>query len=912
MRPSMFRRPVLSAIVASSLICLMTHTAPSALADESNSDGTVTAWSTYTNAEFGYTIQHPTDMIVREWTPGDDILANVTFYPRDDQNPSGGSAGLSVLVFCNASGLNAYEWVASRPEFVSVDSSDQSAAASTSTTTQATTAVLDGLPAVSFRANLEQSVEHMVLSRDSVIIDIASADSGKDEDRKLFDEMRATVRFTSAESGDGAPCASKSNEASEGIIQNAPDVETKDAPSKIEEQADLSVVGYRLPFRLGYAYRIVQSWNNSPTHSGTQYYAYDFDNDTNGLMEGVPVLASEGGTIRFVQSGKTACGGPGTPANYVTIYHDDGSATLYLHLKEVMVTSGTVVARGTVVGLAGKTGETATSQSDCIPHLHFQRQSQGAWFTQSRSISFDEYPSQQLSRYSRYTSNNADAGCRPPADGIVLYEHWGYGRCYAFTDSQTNFNNIGFNDIASSIEFRGRFATGWTVQVFEHTDSNGISSTFTGTDWDFGNDTIGHDRASSILLRSSSSNCLAQSPHEYPNNYHSTWTVTNPDSSATISRLHFSRIDLEQGCQCDRIEIMGGDGRVYDSTYTSYPNGAVSNEVPGRAIQVRLVSDASITAWGFCVDSIETVSRGSQQSPTSIEVVASRGWQSTGISVQQGEEVALSYVEGEWTGDTRHWPYVDADGYGADPMSWQGCKVLQTVTYGTLLGRVGGGSTFRVGNGGHFRASAAGTLQLRMNDGDGCLTDNDGSIVVAVQRGGGSSGPSNPTCSGTRVGVNTVVQGTAGSSSQPVRYCVDLSRGDWISIRVFPFNNSMDPVLDVTSPPVGNISSAHSRHDDEDNNHRNSFVAFDVGTSGTYILDVSPYGSGGAFRMAIDRGRKAGSADVNTDCVVNTADLAMFTGRFGSSDRNLDVNVDGIVNSLDYALAAGWVGKECE
>lgn len=155
-------------------------------------------WSTYTNAEFGYSLQHPTDMIVREWTPGDDILANVTFYPRADQNPLGGAAGLSVLVFCNASGLSASDWVGSRQELAPIDGSSETAAESTSTTPLTATVLLDGLPAVSFRADLEQSVEHVVVARDSTIIDIASADLGNDDVRNLFEQMRATVKLHEA------------------------------------------------------------------------------------------------------------------------------------------------------------------------------------------------------------------------------------------------------------------------------------------------------------------------------------------------------------------------------------------------------------------------------------------------------------------------------------------------------------------------------------------------------------------------------------------------------------------------------------------------------------------------------------------------------------------------------------------
>ncbi|MGB3219733.1 MAG: phosphodiester glycosidase family protein, partial [Anaerolineae bacterium] len=43
------------------------------------------------------------------------------------------------------------------------------------------------------------------------------------------------------------------------------------------------------------------------------------------------------------------------------------------------------------------------------------------------------------------------------------------------------------------------------------------------------------------------SSCLAESPHPYSNNYNNTWTLTNPNSSATATRIHFSRIETESG-----------------------------------------------------------------------------------------------------------------------------------------------------------------------------------------------------------------------------------------------------------------------------------------------------------------------------------------------------------------------------
>jgi len=155
-------------------------------------------------------------------------------------------------------------------------------------------------------------------------------------------------------------------------------------------------------------------------------HAYDFD-----TPEGREIRASRGGTISNAVGHFSACGGSGyaNSGNRVTINHSDGSATLYLHLQRVNVSNGAVVNQGAVIGLSGKTGWTGTNPSNCAPHLHFQRQAQGIWITNSQPIYFDEYPSQQLVAGSSYTSQNGGSpsggelqppSLREPANGAPL------------------------------------------------------------------------------------------------------------------------------------------------------------------------------------------------------------------------------------------------------------------------------------------------------------------------------------------------------------------------------------------------------------------------------------------------------------------------------------------------------------
>jgi hypothetical protein len=98
--------------------------------------------------------------------------------------------------------------------------------------------------------------------------------------------------------------------------------------------------------------------------------------------------------------------------------------------------------------------------------------------------------------------------------------------------------------------------------------------------------------------------CLAESPHPYENGMHQTWVVTNPDPSAEGSRIHFSRIELED--RWDKIWVKDSTGTTYQTIAGSYPTGLWSEPVPGREVQVLFITGPEGTNWGFCVDRVET------------------------------------------------------------------------------------------------------------------------------------------------------------------------------------------------------------------------------------------------------------------------------------------------------------------
>ncbi len=124
---------------------------------------------------------------------------------------------------------------------------------------------------------------------------------------------------------------------------------------------------YALPFGVGQERRVIQGFGGGFSHTGSQYYAVDFD-----APEGTPILAAREGLV--VAANALAAGRGGTRdwldytrMNFILVRHDDGTLGEYLHLQPggVRVRAGTRVARLDFIGLSGNTGFSN------VPHLHF-------------------------------------------------------------------------------------------------------------------------------------------------------------------------------------------------------------------------------------------------------------------------------------------------------------------------------------------------------------------------------------------------------------------------------------------------------------------------------------------------------------------------------------------------------------
>jgi murein DD-endopeptidase MepM/ murein hydrolase activator NlpD len=91
---------------------------------------------------------------------------------------------------------------------------------------------------------------------------------------------------------------------------------------------------------------------------------------------GIDILAPAGTSVYAAKSGIAFCGNvPTGYGKYVMIYHPDGMQTMYAHLSEQRVYSGQKVRRGDLVGLVGKTGNSANRLIE--PHVHFEIREHG-------------------------------------------------------------------------------------------------------------------------------------------------------------------------------------------------------------------------------------------------------------------------------------------------------------------------------------------------------------------------------------------------------------------------------------------------------------------------------------------------------------------------------------------------------
>ena len=192
-----------------------------------------------------------------------------------------------------------------------------------------------------------------------------------------------------------------------------------------------TAVKYSLPFR-GQWVVVNGGVNKNTSHSWdipTQRYAYDFiildengkscckdDNcPTSFYCYGQDILASADGIVVEIQNShqdsiiysprRASCKARDIRGNYVLIQHAENEYSLSAHLKpnSICVSLGEQVKRGQKIAECGNTGNTSE------PHLHFQIQKEGSFFTSpGLPIEFENITAIPFPNYEQYDDRGTD------------------------------------------------------------------------------------------------------------------------------------------------------------------------------------------------------------------------------------------------------------------------------------------------------------------------------------------------------------------------------------------------------------------------------------------------------------------------------------------------------------------------
>ncbi|TAG70626.1 MAG: M23 family metallopeptidase [Oscillatoriales cyanobacterium] len=172
-------------------------------------------------------------------------------------------------------------------------------------------------------------------------------------------------KATAYKEGSGIPVDQTQNLGNQPLLNN-----TNSQPSLFANPTSFNpLVGFNNP--LQGAGSLTQGPGGSTSHTGRAQYAIDY-----GVNLGTPVYAMRSGTVkRVIDAYSDTGGGPekANQANLVTIEHDGGYRSAYLHLQRGFsskvaggIKEGNTVKAGQLIGYSGNSGWSTG------PHLHVE------------------------------------------------------------------------------------------------------------------------------------------------------------------------------------------------------------------------------------------------------------------------------------------------------------------------------------------------------------------------------------------------------------------------------------------------------------------------------------------------------------------------------------------------------------
>ncbi len=423
-------------------------------------------YAEYRDDRFGFGFFYPTGLQPKSWEPAADILSSLSFH--FGEYDEGEKSEISISVLANPDQLTTVEWIETHSPADLTNLPESLVNSGIIFENASTPEVLTANPDFYYitESNIEAKAFRIIIPHAGSFISLVCANCADKEPRGVFSTIAASLTTDAS--------------------QPVENVELRDEVSALLSEANAPVerssmmaplgagngTGYKLPWAFGNTVYLGQGWGNDADSTGSHevtqmYYAYDF-----AVPDGAAVLAARTGTVTDSTGNYSACGGYDLRnlANRITLSHDDGSSTLYLHLKSVYLPLGSIVEQGWPVGASGKTGWT-----DCYTHVHFQRQQQGIWITNAMPIYFDEYPNQQLNDYAQQVSQN---GLNPTqtivddADAALQYTGW-VGQAVNGQYQNTEHYSAGIGN-SVSFQFTG---TSFKVLFRSHPSSGSMSVT---------------------------------------------------------------------------------------------------------------------------------------------------------------------------------------------------------------------------------------------------------------------------------------------------------------------------------------------------------------------------------------------------------------------------------------------------
>ena len=214
----------------------------------------------------------------------------------------------------------------------------------------------------------------------------------------------------------------------------------------------------------------------------------------------------------------------------------------------------------------------------------------------------------------------------------------------------------------------------------------------------------------------------------------------NSLNSKGVTVVSYSSINVSttnQGGAVSNINFENSFGKVVSMNTTWYvetlSNGTVQLQYIQNIILEFLINGVQTQFSHIDANTLQLVE-------TFVPVCAAQAWQDTGVTVQPGNPITVSYKSGQWTADpqTNNGNLYDANGCPGITVTQSGYPV-QNVNMGALIGQVGTNAPFLIGDGPVTTpAGQSGALKLCINDdlnalyGAG-LADNIGSLLVRIK-----------------------------------------------------------------------------------------------------------------------------------------------------------------------------------